>query len=149
MPSFHSEITIDVPRFAVWDALVRKEEWHRWNTFLYDGDPALPIRQGKTVTLALRRREDEESTEFQARILVLQPNHCLRWVARAPGFRSEHLFDLEEVGANRTRYIHQERLSGLLARLVLPLVRQDEKQGMRRMTQQLKRYVEHHYYRQW
>jgi hypothetical protein len=149
MPSFHSETTIDAPRFAVWDALVRKEEWFRWNTFLYDRDPALPIRQGKTITLALRRREGEEGTEFQARVLVLQPNHCLGWIARAPGFHCEHLFDLEEVGANRTRYIHQERLSGLLAQLVWPLVRQDEKQGMRRMTQQLKRYVEHHYRRQW
>jgi hypothetical protein len=51
------------------------------------------------------------------------------------------------VGANRTRYIHQEHLSGLLARLMLPLVHQDEKQGIRRMTQQLKRYVEYHYLR--
>ncbi|MEB3252253.1 MAG: SRPBCC domain-containing protein [Cyanobacteriota bacterium] len=147
MPSFHSETTIEAPRFAVWDALVRKQEWHRWNTFLYDGDPTLPMDQGKTVSLALRRREGEEGTEFQARILVFQPNRCLRWIAKAPGFRSEHLFDLEEVGANRTRYIHQEHLSGLLARLMLPLVHQDEKQGIRRMTQQLKRYVEYHYLR--
>ncbi|MGF1570190.1 MAG: SRPBCC family protein [Nodosilinea sp.] len=148
MPSLYTEITINAPRFAVWDALVRKEEWHRWNTFLYDCDPNLPIRQGGEIFLALRRLEGEDETEFQPRVLMVQPNRSLRWMSRVPGFISEHVFELEGVGPNRTKYIHQERVSGLLSRVFLPFIRRDEKEGLRRMTQQIKRYVEHHYHLQ-
>ena len=148
MPSLYSEVTIDAPRFAVWDALIRKEEWHRWNTFLYDCDPSCPIRSGRDIFLALRRLEGEDETEFQPRILVVQPNRCLRWRAKVPGFRSEHVFELEDIGPNRTKYIHQERMSGMLSRVFLPFIRRDEREGMRRMTRQLKRYVEQDYHRQ-
>jgi hypothetical protein len=66
----------------------------------------------------------------------------LRWIYTAPGFRSEHQFELQEIGQNRTKYIHQERLSGPMTVLFLPFLRQDEQQGLRRMARQLKRYVE-------
>lgn len=149
MPSLHAEIDINAPRFAVWDALIRKEEWHRWNTFLYDCDPALPMRQGGEIVVSLRRLEGDEETEFQPKIILMQPDRCLRWMAKVPGFKSEHVFELENIGPNRTRYIHRERLSGMLSRVFLPFIRQDEKTGMYRMTRQLKRYVEHHYRRDW
>ncbi len=100
MPSLYSEVTINAPRFAGWDARVRKEEWHRWNTFLYDCDPNLPIKPGGEIFLALRRLEGEDETEFQPRVVVVQPNHCLRWISKGPGFRSEHVFELEDVCPN-------------------------------------------------
>lgn len=149
MASLYSAITIDAPRFAVWDALIRKEEWHRWNTFLYDCDPSRPIYQGREVALALCRLEGEAGTEFQPRILVVQPNHCLQWIFRGPGFSSEHVFELQDVGPNRTQYVHQERLSGWFSKLSMPFIRQDEKTGMRRMSYQLKRYVESGFHHQW
>ncbi|MEO1068289.1 MAG: SRPBCC domain-containing protein [Cyanobacteria bacterium J06638_6] len=119
MPSLYSEVTINAPRFAVWDALVRKEEWHRWNTFLYDCDPNRPIRPGGELFLALRRVEGEDETEFQPRVLTVQKNCCLRWIAKGPGFKSEHVFELKDVGPNRTKYIHQERISGFLSQVFL------------------------------
>jgi hypothetical protein len=149
MPSLYAEITINAPRFAVWDALVRKEEWHRWNTFLFDCDPNLPIRQGAELFLALRRVEGEDETEFQPKVILLQNNRCLRWIAKVPGFRSEHIFQLEDVGPNRTKYIHQERISGLFSRVFLPFIRKEEKEGLRRMSRQIKRYVEYYYQKQW
>jgi len=94
MPNLYTETTINAPRFAVWDALIRKEEWHRWNTFLYDCDPNLPIRLGGELFLALRRVEGEDETEFQPRVILMQDNRCLRWIAKVPGFRSEHIFQL-------------------------------------------------------
>ncbi|MBU6230274.1 MAG: SRPBCC domain-containing protein [Cyanobacteria bacterium REEB459] len=145
MASLYSQITIEAPRSTVWEALIRKEEWYRWNTFLYDCDASRPMRQGQDIALALRRLEAEAQTEFQPRLVVVQPNHCLQWIYRGPGFSSEHWFELQEVGPNRTRYGHQERLSGWLARLVLPAIRREEKIGMERMGYQLKRYVERTY----
>lgn len=149
MPSFYTEIDINAPRFEVWDALVHKEEWHRWNTFLYDVDSTLPLRQGQAVLLALRRLEDEPDSEFHPTVTLIQPERCLRWIAKVPGLKTEHVFELEDIGPNRTKYIHQERLSGFFSRVFLPFIRSDEKEGLRRMARQLKRYVEDRYRRQW
>lgn len=147
MVSLYAEIDINAPRFEVWDALIRKDQWYRWNTFLYDIDASLPFQQGREVLLALQRIEGEEDTEFQPTVTLVQPNCCLRWISKVPGLRSEHIFELEDIGANRTRYIHRERLTGLFARVFLPFIRKDEKQGIHRMARQIKRYTEQRYYR--
>jgi hypothetical protein len=149
MPTLHTKIEINAPRQVVWDVLVRKDEWRRWNTFLFDGDPALPIRQGQSVFLSIRRLEDDEPTDFEPQITLMQPDICLRWVAKIPGFRSEHTFELQDAGSNRTFYNHQERFEGALSNVFLPFIRQDEKQGIKRMARQLKRYIEHREYRQY
>lgn len=149
MPTLRTEIDIDAPRFAVWDALVRKEEWHRWNTFLFDCDASRPIQQGRDIVVSLRRLEDDAETEFQPRVVVMQPNRCLCWMAKVPGLKSEHLFELEDVGKNRTRYRHRQRMTGVLSRVFLPFIRHDERAGMRRMTRQMKRYVERYYQQAW
>jgi hypothetical protein len=142
MPSLYAEIEINAPKSVVWEALVRKENWLKWNTFLYDRNPDLPFVQGRTVELSLRRLREETETEFEPRITLLQTNVCLRWISSAPGFRSEHVFELQEVGQNRTKYIHRENVSGIVTRLFLPFLRKDEQQGLRRMARELKQYVE-------
>lgn len=142
MPSLYAEIEINASRSAVWQALVRKQDWLKWNTFLYDRNAALSFKQGQTVHLSLRRLREETETEFEPRIMLVQPPVCLRWVYTAPGFRSEHTFELQEIGRDRTKYIHQETISGPATFLFLPFLRRDEQQGIRRMARELKSYVE-------
>lgn len=142
MPSLYAQIEINAPKSVVWQALLQKEKWLNWNTFLYDRNPALPFKQGQTVQLSLRRLRQETETEFDPRITLLQPGVCLRWVSIAPGFRSEHSFELQEVDRNRIKYIHRESLSGVVTHVFLPFLRRDEQQGLRRMAWELKQYVE-------
>ncbi|MFM7426131.1 MAG: SRPBCC family protein [Elainella sp.] len=142
MPTLYTEIEINAPRAVVWHALLHKENWLRWNTFLYDRNPDLVFQQGRKVQLSLRRLREETETEFEARVLLLQPQACLRWVSTAPGFRSEHVFELQDVGRNRVKYIHRELFSGLVTPLVLSFLRRDEQQGIRRMARELKFYLE-------
>jgi hypothetical protein len=142
MASLYTEIEINAPKPAVWQAIVRKENWLKWNTFLYDRNPDRQFAQGQIVQLSLRRLREEAETEFEPRITLLQPEVCLRWVHSAPGFRSEHVFELQEVSKNRTKYLHQEHFSGVVTHLFLPFLRQDEQQGLRRMARELKQYVE-------
>ena len=149
MPTLRTQIEINAPRHIVWDALMRKDEWRRWNTFLFDADPALPIRQGQDIFLSVRRLEDDEFTDFEPLVTLVQPETCLRWIARMPGFKSEQTFELQSLGPNRTVYMHCERFKGLLANVFLPFIRQDEKQGIQRMARQLKRYVERREYWQY
>lgn len=149
MPTLRTQIEINAPRVVVWEALMRKEEWRRWNTYLFDGDPALTMQQGQEIFLSVRRLEDDEFTDFEPVITLVQPRICLRWIAKMPGFRSEHSFELQDLSPTRTLYTHQERFRGILSTVFLPFIRQDEKQGMKRMARQLKRYVEHREYRQY
>jgi hypothetical protein len=142
MPFLYTEIEINAPRAAVWKTLIHKENWLKWNTFLYDRNSALPFKQGQTLRLSLKRTREETETEFEPRILLLQPNVCLRWRYTAPGFQSEHTFELQEVGHHRTKYIHQETITGAMTLLFMPFLRRDEQQGMRRMARELKHYVE-------
>jgi hypothetical protein len=142
MPSLYTEIEINAPKRLVWQVLVQKERWMYWNTFLYDRDPNHPFTEGQTIFLSLRRVSDETETEFQPRITLVQSETCLRWVTSIPGFVNESVFELQEIGRDRTKYIHQATFSGFLIRMILPFIRQEEQQGMRRMARELKLYVE-------
>lgn len=142
MPSLYAEIEISAPQSVVWQALIRKENWLKWNTFLYDRNPKIPFVQGKKVYLSLRRQREETETEFEPQILLLLPESCLRWVYSAPGFRSEHLFELQQVDRNRTKYLHRETWSGVMTPVFLSFLRKDEQQGLRRMAHELKYYIE-------
>jgi hypothetical protein len=142
MPSLYTEIEINASRQQVWWVLIHKERWIYWNTFLYDCAPERSFVQGREVYLALRRVPGEEETEFQPRIVLLQPPVCLKWVSSTPGFVTEQVFELQDLGRDRTKYIHQETFSGVLTRLFLPFIRRDEQQGIRRMASELKRFAE-------
>ena len=142
MPSLYTEIEIYAPRSKVWRALVHKEKWVYWNTFLYDCAPERKFAEGQEVFLSLRRVPGEDETEFQPRITLLQPPVCLKWVSGIPGFVSEQVFELQDMGRDRTKYIHQEYFSGALTRLLLPFIRAEEQQGIRRMAWELKQFVE-------
>ncbi|MEM9117588.1 MAG: SRPBCC domain-containing protein [Cyanobacteria bacterium P01_F01_bin.56] len=149
MPTLRTEIEINASRAAVWEVLMRKDEWRRWNTFLFDADPALAIRPGQEIFLSVRRLEDDEFTDFEPIVTLVQPQVCLRWIAKMPGFKSESAFELQDLSPTRTLYTHQQRFKGILSTLFLPFIRQDEKQGMKRMARQLKRYIEHREYREY
>jgi len=142
MPSLYTEIEISAPQSVVWRTLLQKERWLHWNTFLYDRNPQLQFAQGRTVQLSLRRLREETETEFDPKILRLQPEVCLCWSYSAPGFKSEHLFELQAIGLNRTKYLHSETLSGLMTPFFLSFLRKDEQQGIRRMARELKYYLE-------
>lgn len=142
MPSLYTEIAINAPRALIWQALIEKEAWAYWNTYLYDADPNQPLELGRSVWLSLRRIPGDAPTEFQSRILVMQPNACLRWTSSIPGFTCEQSFELQDCDHDRTQYIQRSRFSGYLTRLFLPFIRQDEQQGIRRMAWELKQYVE-------
>lgn len=142
MASLYTEIEINAPKQKVWQVLFQKDQWKYWNTFLFDCDSSVPFKQGQEVFLALRRIPHEEETAFEPVVTRIQPYVCLSWVSSIPGFRNEYVFELQEIGVNRTQYIHKNYYSGLFTRLVLPLIRADEQRGNQRMARELKRYIE-------
>ena len=142
MPTLYAEIDINAPQSLVWEALMRKDQWRYWNTFLYDCEPGIQIARGNELFLAMQRLEGDEETEIQPLITMLRPPSLMKWTASIPGLKTEHTFELQERMPGRTRYLHRERFSGILSKVFLPFIRQDERQGLRRMAHQLKMHVE-------
>jgi hypothetical protein len=143
MTSLYTEIEINASQQRVWQALFQKDKWIHWNTFLFDCDSRVTFQQGQQVILSLRRLPHQEETEFEPVVTQVQPNVCLSWVSSIPGFRNEYIFELQEIGWRRTKYVHKSNYSGILTRVFLPFIREDERQGIQRMARGLKRYVEH------
>jgi hypothetical protein len=142
MPSLQTELIINTPVDHVWEVLCRKENWMYWNTYLYDCSFRVPLQEGSTTLLSLRRVDGDEPIEFQAQIRIYQPPFCLSWVAKIPGFKNKTTFDLQDIGQGCTRYSHQESYSGTFSRLALRWVREDQHRGMRRMARELKTHAE-------
>ena len=142
MTTIYAEVEINAPKELVWDALIVKENWMYWNTFLYDCKPSQHFQPGQKVSLSLRRLTEDEETEFEGLVTLLQSEVCLQLVSSLPGLRNEHIFELQEIGFRRTKYIHKERFSGILSRVFVPFIREDEQKGIQRMARELKRYVE-------
>lgn len=142
MASLYTEIDINAPKPLVWQALLQKEHWKQWNTFLYDRDSNKPFQPGREVFLSVRRLPHEEETEFEPLVIQVQAEVCLSWASSIPGFRNEYVFELQEIGVGRTKYFHKNSFSGILTRVFLPFIREDEKRGNQRMARELKRYVE-------
>jgi hypothetical protein len=142
MTSLYVEIEINAAKNRVWDVLIAKDKWMYWNTFLFDTDPSRPFLPGRKVFLSLQRIPEEEETQFQATVKLLQPEACLKLISSIPGLQTEYLFELQEIGLRRTKYVHQIAFSGILKGLFLPFIREDEQKGMKRMARELKRYLE-------
>ena len=140
--SLYTEIEINAPHQRVWQALFQKDQWKHWNTFLYDCDSNVPFRKGHEVQLSLRRLPHEEETELEVLVTQIQTNICLSWMSSIPGFRNDYVFELQQIGLGRTKYIHKNYYSGILTRFFLPFIREDEQRGNQRMARELKRYVE-------
>jgi hypothetical protein len=142
MPTLYTDIEINASKHQVWQILINKQRWHEWNSYLFDADPTLPFQAGQQVFLSVRRVQGEQETTFDPVVTSLLPEVCLQWFTQIPGYRNEHIFELQEIGIHRTQYIHRQYFSGILTRVFLPFIRSDEKKGMERMARELKRYVE-------
>ena len=142
MPRLYTEIEIDAPRSQVWQVLIQKHRWKYWNTFLYDCDPDRPFEQGRSVELSILRVPGDEEVRFRPVVTLIQPTFCLSFLSTIPGMKNEHVFDLQDIGRDRTQFIYQQTFSGTLTKVFLPFIRRDETKGIRRMAWELKQYAE-------
>jgi len=142
MPAARVAIDIEAPPQLVWRVLTAKEQWRYWNTFLYDRDPRVPLQRGRRLALVLRCDPSGEEKLLAPTVTWLRAERHLQWVAALPGWRRECRFELEALGPNRTRYRHQHRFCGPLARALARPASRRERPGLQRMARELKAYAE-------
>ncbi|HEX3776339.1 MAG TPA: SRPBCC domain-containing protein [Polyangiaceae bacterium] len=136
-----TEVEIAAPAARVWHALTDFADYHEWNPFIthISGE----LREGGTLTVCLSLPEGSDH-ELRPELLRCQTNEELRWRGHLlfPGlFDGEHFFRLQELGPDRTRFVHGETFSGVLVRFAGRTITRAAR-GFVYMNQALKKRVE-------
>ena len=138
----HTEIEIQASPARVWETLSDFDAYPDWNPFIVQaaGQPV----PGSRLELQMRLPGRRPMT-FRPTILEATPGHRLRWLGRLliPGlFDGEHTFTIDPLGPDRVRLSQQEEFRGLLAPLILALIRKPTREGFHQMNQALKTQAE-------
>lgn len=138
----NTNIEIDAPANVVWEALTDFGRYNQWNPFIRSirGE----AKQGGRLEILIQPPNGSEMT-FRPVILELRPERELRWIGQLllPGILdSEHQFQIESLGENRTRLINREVFFGLLVPLLWRDLNTNIRQGFEEMNRALKKLVE-------
>ncbi|MFC6826510.1 SRPBCC family protein [Halopelagius fulvigenes] len=134
MKRIQTEMDIDAPPEAVWDALTDVSAYSEWNpqTVWASGE----VREGGEVALRVEPSRSRPAT-LKARVETVEPERTLVWTARLPVpglFAARHAFELEPRPDGGTRLRNTETLSGLLVPFV---VRKDAERDYHAMNRAL------------
>jgi hypothetical protein len=116
MRELRREIDIDAPPSAVWAVLTDTGSYPDWNPFIsrFSGD----LREGAKLDVRIEPPGGRAMT-FKPTVLTVENERELRWLGRfllRGLFDGEHIFELEALGDDRTRFTQAERFTGILVR---------------------------------
>ena len=137
-----AETVIDASPERVWDVLVDAERWPEWNPFLTLEGGRLDSSGYPVLRLSL---PGQAGYVFRPHMLAFDPPKRLAWIGRTGVrgvFDGAHTFTLASEGAG-TRFVNEERFSGLLSPIMrrLPMMREAQS-GFEEMNRALKARVE-------
>lgn len=141
MREIRTDIEIAAPPAEVWSVLMAFDAYGDWNPFMpsIQGD----ARSGERLTVEIEPPGGRRMT-FKPTVLAAEPNQELRWIGRLllPGlFDGEHALRIEPIDARRSRFVQQERFTGILVGLFHRTLDKTEL-GFEQMNAALKERVE-------
>lgn len=137
-----SEVEIEASAEKVWELLIDFENFPEWNPFIRkaSGD----VKVGERIEVFLQLPGGKGMT-FRPKLLKVEPNRELRWLGRLgiPRlFDGEHIFNIEQLGDGRVRFVQREKFRGFLAPLFLAMIKSSTLQGFEEMNKALKERAE-------
>ena len=138
MKTLHTEIEIAAPAERVWANLTDGSAYGSWNPFITRLSGVLT--PGSRLSIRLEP-SGGSAMGFQPTVVVFNPNMELRWIGRLlmPGiFDGEHRFAIEPIGAERVRFVQEERFTGLLVPFLARSLNQHTRAGFESMNAALK-----------
>ena len=132
MKEIRTEIEIDAPPSVVWDVLTGLEAYPEWNPHVTAA--AGDLRDGGELRIRVKP-SGARSRDIGVTVDVLESPHSLGWTGSIGHpwlFTGEHTFELHDLGGGRTHFVNRERISGLLARLVVDDDTPSDYEGMNR-----------------
>ncbi|HSL75138.1 MAG TPA: SRPBCC domain-containing protein [Ilumatobacteraceae bacterium] len=105
---------VEAPAADVWRTLTDTDRYAEWNPLItsFEGEIAV----GSRVTAVLQLPDRKPQT-FRPRIVALDTGRSFTWLGRigAPGvFDGRHHFEVQPTSDGSCRFVHRERLSGVL-----------------------------------
>lgn len=137
----HDKIDIDASPDRVWQVFTDFGSFPSWNPFIRKMKGKLVPGRRLRVTLRLGHHK----MRFRPRVTVVKPDREIRWLARQfiPRlFDVERGFEFEPRGDSGTRFVQFEVGRGLLAPIIMPIMRKDIAKGYAALNQALKTRAE-------
>ena len=135
----HTEIEIDAPASKVWEILTDRPAWSEWNPVLVRLDG--PLRVGAKHELGIRI--GRRVLPLKVRVVEFDAPRALAWKGGASlVFKAHHGFRIEATSEDRCRFVHYERFTGALTRLVGGYLRRTLTPGYAKMNRALKARAE-------
>jgi len=142
----HSEIEIDTPADRVWTELTNFSLYPSWNTYIQSivGE----VKEGNTAFLT-EQAPGEKAVMIKVTFSKVVANSELRWKAglKLPGvLEGERIFQLVKVSDKKTRFVHDDQLSGALSDMAkIGDIMAKHLEGMKTMNTILKQRCEKGY----
>jgi hypothetical protein len=138
----HTEIDIEAPPEAVWAVLSAIDAWSEWNPVIGGVKLDGPLREGTRGRLTLTLPRPLGRQTLTVRLATVLPARELAWKGGVPGVvQGRHGFRLEPT-ATGTRLVHTEVFSGVLAPVLVRLLRGQLGKGYRRLNHGLRNRCE-------
>ncbi len=142
MKELRTDIEIHGTIDQVWDVLTDFSLFPEWNPFIkkIEGD----LKLSSQLRIQIEPPGGKAMT-FKPTVKILEPKTEFRWFGSLllPGiFDGEHIFQLEKIDNNTTKFIHCENFSGLLVPLFWKNLNTQTRNGFEEMNEALKERIE-------
>ena len=133
-------IDIEAPPDRIWEVLVDFPKWSIWNSFIPSVEGKL--RKGQTLKIQVNSPGLKTMT-FRPKVFSLTKNKEIVWGGSFLwiAYRGEHLFLLEPLDENCTRFRQIERFHGPMVLFMGSMIKKTEK-GYHQMNIAFKERVE-------
>ncbi len=138
MKELRTEIHIQASRERVWQVLMDTDRYPEWNPFITRVQGIFV--EGNTLQVELHPADKKPMT-IRPQVLSVSKDEELRWRGHLliPGiFDGEHIFQLEKLEDNTTRFIHREEFEGVLVPLFKRMLDDNTRRGFENMNLALK-----------
>lgn len=122
----------------VWQTLMDFDQYEQWNPFIKSIDGVAST--GETLKVVIQP-DGMKAQVFRPEVIQIKVNKEFRWVGHlfVKGlFDGEHYFLIQPTGDGSVTLIHGEIFRGLLARVILKMIRKSTRSGFEAMNNALK-----------
>ena len=140
--SIRTEIIVNAPTEKVWQVLLDHESYNEWNPFIKSINGS--TNEGEILEVTIQGKGNDPMI-FKPMVLENDENKEFRWIGvflMKGVVDGEHYFILEDVGSNKTRFIHGETFSGILSGVFMSMIGESTHIGFIEMNEALKKESE-------
>lgn len=141
MKELRTEIEIQVPAEKVWQIITDLDTWTEWNPFIHHVIGKAKMGEKVDITAGSGSKE----MTLHCVVNKVDANKELRWkyhVVLPFLFSGEHSFIIEQIEANKIRFIDREICTGLLVPTQAKNIDTNTRQGFEAMDKALKARAE-------